>query len=100
MSFSPPMFLVAPKKNQDNEKIVSINDESDWFETSFIMRSLVTLGMDEEHLLETWELVPNEKKNKIEEKLKVFYLEEMRLKTESLLHDVSSALAESVKRII
>ncbi|CAA7034255.1 unnamed protein product [Microthlaspi erraticum] len=98
-------MLDAVKPN-GKEKAVEDDDsvavkKSDWFEKSFLVGAIASIGVDESYVKEKWSLVPVETKKKVADKVKVFQGKEFEfvvLKHE-FLHEVTSMLLESTKNM-
>ncbi|ESQ29258.1 hypothetical protein EUTSA_v10023503mg [Eutrema salsugineum] len=71
----------------------------DWFENSFLARSIASFGVDEYSVKQRWSLVPVENKKKVEEKLKMLQAKEIEfvLEKTQFLHEVTSMIAEASK---
>ncbi|CAA7029791.1 unnamed protein product [Microthlaspi erraticum] len=71
----------------------------DWFESSFLVRAIAGLGVDEGYVKERWGLVPVEMKKKVEEKVKALQVREFEfvLEKTEFLHEVTSMIAEATK---
>lgn len=71
--------------------------KSDWFEKSFLVRSIESIGVDEHSVKQRWSKLPVETKKRIEEKLKMLQDKELEcaLHKANLLHEVTSAIAQA-----
>lgn len=69
---------------------------SDWFETSFLVRSIASLGVDEFSVKQRWSNVPVETKKRMEDKWKLLQAKEFGIVLEKaeFLCEVSSVIAE------
>ncbi|KAF8095970.1 hypothetical protein N665_0320s0092 [Sinapis alba] len=76
-----------------------VDQKSDWFERSFLVRGIAGFGVDEHYVKQRWRLVPAEAKKKVEDKVRMLQAKEIEVvlqKTE-ILHEVTSMIAEASK---
>ncbi|EFH44618.1 predicted protein, partial [Arabidopsis lyrata subsp. lyrata] len=85
--------------SEDKEVVILGGDSewSNWFEKSFLVRVIVSLGMDECFVKWKWSKVPVEIKKKIEEKMKMVEGKEFQLLSLKIdvLKEVTSLIAET-----
>ncbi|CAH2047927.1 unnamed protein product [Thlaspi arvense] len=104
-------FASSPNgKTVDDDKKVLIHGgdvessvaakKHDWFESSFLVRAIAGLGVDEYTVKQRWSLVPVETKKKVEEKMKMLQAKEIDfvLEKTQFLHEVTSMIAEASKK--
>jgi len=87
--------LVKPKK-----KKLKVDEESDWFERSFVDGAFKELGpgVDEETWKKNWSLVPVKKRKRIEEKVKSMQADELKTTWQKIdvVHEMRSLMAKYV----
>ncbi|CAH8276840.1 unnamed protein product [Arabidopsis lyrata] len=88
------------KKVEEDKEVVILGGDSEWsnwFEKSFLVRVIVSLGMDECFVKWKWSKVPVEIKKKIEEKMKMVEGKEFQLLSLKIdvLKEVTSLIAET-----
>ncbi|EOA30761.1 hypothetical protein CARUB_v10013903mg [Capsella rubella] len=88
------------KVDQDNEVMILDGDSesSNLFENSFLIRSIVSLGLDEYSVKQKWSKMPIETKKRIEEKLKMVKAMEYKLVVQKadVVKQVASVINEAV----
>ncbi|CAN6803384.1 hypothetical protein HID58_079755 [Brassica napus] len=80
-----------------DSKSVGVMSASDWFEDSFLVGSIASLGVGERFVKQKWSMVAVETKKKMEEKWKLLQAKEMELvlqKTD-FMREVGSVIAEA-----
>ncbi|CAN6892184.1 unnamed protein product, partial [Brassica oleracea] len=80
-----------------DSKSVGAMSASDWFEDSFLVGSIASLGVGERFVKQKWSTVAVETKKKMEEKWKLLQAKEMELvlqKTD-FMREVGSVIAEA-----
>ncbi|KAJ4881623.1 DNA-binding storekeeper protein-related transcriptional regulator [Raphanus sativus] len=92
-------MLVNGKKVQVDKQVLVNGDSSasDWFEDSFLVGSIGSLGVGERFVKERWSMVAVETKKKMEEKWKLLQAKEMELVLEKtdFMREVGSVIAEA-----
>ncbi|CAA0392819.1 unnamed protein product [Arabidopsis thaliana] len=87
--------LVKPKK-----KKLKVDEESDWFERSFVDGAFKEFGpgVDEETWKKNWSLVPVKKRKRIEEKVKSMQADELKTTWQKIdvVHEMRSLMAKYV----
>ncbi|KAL0736893.1 hypothetical protein Bca4012_013103 [Brassica carinata] len=86
-------------EEDDKRVLVHVDEKSDWFENSFLVRGIAGFGVDEHYVKQRWSLVPVETKKKVEEKVKMLQAKEIEfvLQKTEILHEVTSMIAEASK---
>lgn len=92
------------KGEEDREVLVNgdskapgVTSASDWFEDSFLVGSIASLGVGERFVKQRWIMVAVETKKKMEEKWKLLQAKEMELVLEKtdFMREVGSLIAEA-----
>ncbi|CAE6198665.1 unnamed protein product [Arabidopsis arenosa] len=90
---------LEPLVEEDKEVAIPGGDSesSNWFEKSFLVRVVASLGVDECFVKWKWSKVPVETKKKIEEKIKMVEAKEFELLSQKIdiLKEVSSVITET-----
>ncbi|KAG7615278.1 hypothetical protein ISN45_At04g008210 [Arabidopsis thaliana x Arabidopsis arenosa] len=85
---------------KSSHQLRRINENSDWFERSFVGGAFKELdsGVDEETWKKNWSLVPVKKRNRIEEKVKSVQADELKTMWEKIdvVHEARSLMAKYV----
>ncbi|KAL0715928.1 hypothetical protein Bca4012_065250 [Brassica carinata] len=85
-------------EEEDREMLVNgVMRASDWFEDSFLVGSIASLGVGERFVKQKWSIVAVETKKRMEEKWKLLQAKEMELvlqKTD-FMREVGSVIAEA-----